>query len=545
MDASANQICPAQIDAATLSAWRDGLLAPDALIHLGAHIADCVACQTRLAQFDLTTQALLAQRELEPGDRIVVGVRDAATRLAQLPAWQRRLVGLAAPAWLPGWRALRRRVAEGPAQQGDPHGGARRRLWGGAGAVASVVAVLLLFVYVFHALSLGAQTLGQAHATATPIEAPTITPTSIPTITPPIVTQSPTIDAQSAWGASAIVANLTTDIDSAHVFAAQNATADGKDLLGYELTLNPDGSASTTTKAQAGILNIATRQFIPIGLADDPNFLGSCCTDDGRYLVATDNPTPQQTCGACNIHIWVYDRETQKLRLVTSGDQLRGEVDGIMVSHDMVAVDILTTIAIANLATGAVAPLAGTAANADYRLLAFTWPYLAYSVGTARGTLAHVRNLATGQDNIVTQLSGLVMGAGGVVGAAIVGDTMYFTLGNVQSNQPLPLYQLDHLFTPNAQARVIAGILTAGPILGATSRVVVFPEGVWDLAEQRFVNGPVANTGNGARIGRDYAIGVNGQYLSYTYTTTTIPSRLTPFTHERVVVYDTSQLPIH
>ncbi len=537
--------CLAQIDTATLSAWRDGALAPGALSRIGAHIGDCAACQARLAQFDLTTQALLTQRELEPGDRILVGVRERATRLAQSPAWRRRLPGLETPAWLHGWRALRRRVAEGPAQQSDPHGGARMRLWGGAGAVASVAAVLLLFVYVFHALSLGAQTLGQGHATATPIETPMITPTSVPTITAPLVTQSPTIDAQSAWGTSAIVASLTTDVDSAHVFAAQSVTADGKDLLGYELTLNSDGSAATTTKAQAGILNIATRQFTPIGLADDPNFLGSCCTDDGRYLVATDNPTPQQTCGACNIHIWVYDRETHMLRLVTSGDQLHGEVDGILVSQGMVAVSILTTIAIAHLATGAVAPLAGTVANAEYRLLAFTWPYLVYSVGTASGTLAHARNLATGQDRVLTQLSGLVSGAGGLVGAAIVGDIMYFTLGNVQSNRPLPLYELDHLLTPNAQARVIAGIRTAGPILGANSRVVVFPEGVWDIAEQRFVNGPVANTGNGARIGRDNAIGLNGQYLSYTYPTTPIPSQLTPFTHERVVVYDTSQLPIH
>jgi len=564
--------CADGIDTATLSAWRDEQLTPGTQSSLRAHIADCVACQRRLTQFDLTAQMLLAQDELEPGDRILSGVRERAARLAQQPAWRRRLDGLAPlapPIWLSGWRRGHDSDAETSAGADgdtadarrhttrDPRRGARRRTWSGLGAVAAVAAVLLLFVYVFHTLSLvgagqghGRPTpTGVAHAATTPpVATPSITPTGIPTIVPPSVTQSPTIGAQAAWGGTGVVATVNTDIDSTHVFETQSVSADGKRLLGYELTLNADGSASATAKAQLGVFTISARQFTPIGVADDSYFPGSCCNDDGRFLVAVDNPTPQATCYVCNLRIWSYDQATGALRKVATGDDFGGA--GILsdfASGGYEAVGYTGHMVFINLATGAIIHIPATASNTDYRLVAFTWPTVVYSEQAANGPFTyHVRDLTTGRDMVLPQFTGFVTGeANSFDGGQIVGDTLYFAEGNVQSGAPLGLYDLHHLFdTYTNIPGSIAGIPSTEGLIAANDRVMVFPEGVWDMNQGRFVYGPVRNTGNGARIGRDYAIGLNGQYLCYIYPTSAITSAITTYAHERVVVYDTSHLPV-
>ena len=106
-------VCAAGIETETLSALRDELLPASDAARLREHVPSCAACQARVAAFDEVARALLRQRELEPGDRILRGVR--------------------------------RRAAEGRGMRALT----RRRVWSGLGALASVAAVLLLFIYVF------------------------------------------------------------------------------------------------------------------------------------------------------------------------------------------------------------------------------------------------------------------------------------------------------------------------------------------------------------------------------------------------------------
>src|SRR5258708_16399507 len=62
--------CTANVEGATLSAWRDGALPPADLERVHAHVTGCSACQARLAQYDELARMLQRQRQLEPGDRI-------------------------------------------------------------------------------------------------------------------------------------------------------------------------------------------------------------------------------------------------------------------------------------------------------------------------------------------------------------------------------------------------------------------------------------------------------------------------------------------
>ncbi len=111
--------CVDHISSETLSAWRDDHLPPAELARLGPHVAICAACQARLAGFDEVARALLRQRNLDPGDRILDGVR--------------------------------RRAAQRPQRGRLLHG----RVWGELGALGSVAAVLILFIYVVAVLGVG------------------------------------------------------------------------------------------------------------------------------------------------------------------------------------------------------------------------------------------------------------------------------------------------------------------------------------------------------------------------------------------------------
>ena len=109
-----NQIeCAERIEPETLSALRDELLPLVEARRLREHIPTCAACQARVAAYDEVARTLMRQRELEPGDHILRGTRRRAED-------ERGLSYLT-----------------------------RRRVFSGLGALASVAAVLLLFVYVF------------------------------------------------------------------------------------------------------------------------------------------------------------------------------------------------------------------------------------------------------------------------------------------------------------------------------------------------------------------------------------------------------------
>ncbi len=74
--------------------------------------------------------------------------------------------------------------------------------------------------------------------------------------------------------------------------------------------------------------------------------------------------------------------------------------------------------------------------------------------------------------------------------------------------------------------------------------MIVTPDGEWDLAQHRFVDGPVLDTGGGIQIGGYWPVGINGRYLMYFKAQDSIPSDGLPVGHENVTVYDTSQLPV-
>lgn len=59
----------------TLSALRDDLLPPATVRALRDHIPACAACQRHLNRFDAVARALRGQPALEPGDRVLRGVR--------------------------------------------------------------------------------------------------------------------------------------------------------------------------------------------------------------------------------------------------------------------------------------------------------------------------------------------------------------------------------------------------------------------------------------------------------------------------------------
>lgn len=552
--------CAAGVAAATLSAWCDAQLTPDAQARLRAHVADCAACQQRLAQFDLTAQMLLAQRELEPGDRIVSGVRARAAQLAEQPAWRRRLGALpplAPPVWLPGWRRAcsadgnRAASTDGAATRTRaPRRPARRRVWGGLGAVASVAAVLLLFVYVFHALSLGAQRQGHGHPTPTGIaHEATATPTT-GALTPTFPPSSPVVDAQTAWGASAIVANVSTTLDRTHVFEASSPSTDGRSLLGYELTLDASGAVLTTTQAQAGIFDITSRSFSPIGVADNPNYPATCCQDDGRFLVAADSSAPGATCGVCNIRLWSYDLTTGHLRTVAVGGDFGGVgIQNYTLSNGYLVIGYGSTIVVADLATGSIGPLSGLSANYGYQLLGFTWPYIVYAQQTPSAPTIHAYDLATGQGRVIPQLLAPYFGLGSDAntnfqGMALVGDTVFYSLIDTQNYNLTTLYELDHFMDGSSQAHTLANLYTGPAIQGANSRAIVLKVGVWDLAQHRFVNGPIIGTGGQIQIGESDPVGLNGQYLIFINPLNAIPSGAVLADYEKVTVYDTSQLPV-
>lgn len=82
--------CALRLDARTLSAWRDRLLAPAEDARVSAHLADddCAACQAQLAAYDAIAVTLRAQRAPTPTPLDIAALRPL---LLQAPTAQPRL----------------------------------------------------------------------------------------------------------------------------------------------------------------------------------------------------------------------------------------------------------------------------------------------------------------------------------------------------------------------------------------------------------------------------------------------------------------------
>jgi hypothetical protein len=72
--------CGLGLTAATLSAWRDAALSLAEMERVGAHIAQCSACQERLAEYNAVARRLRAQRVPEPDERLWRAVRAEMAR---------------------------------------------------------------------------------------------------------------------------------------------------------------------------------------------------------------------------------------------------------------------------------------------------------------------------------------------------------------------------------------------------------------------------------------------------------------------------------
>lgn len=155
--------CTRGLTAADLSAHRDGASIggdPDALV---AHIANCPACRARLEQMEQLADALRAERTPEPDERLWLAVRRAAEAGARHRFGRRPLL-------LPGWRDR--------ASTGRPYTTAVRPLWGGLGAVAAVLLLVLGFAQLFTLHGASTRMTHTPTATATLLPTPTATPAS-------------------------------------------------------------------------------------------------------------------------------------------------------------------------------------------------------------------------------------------------------------------------------------------------------------------------------------------------------------------------------
>lgn len=140
--------CPLGVDAATLSAWRDGLLAREEAARLVGHVSGCAACRASLSEFESTAAILLSQR--------TPNLRESV------------------------WRGTQARIVRGPASKRD--GRPPRVLFSGVGAAAAVLLVVALFaVLLAHGRGPASGPLpGTATATHTQATQPAATMTTTP-----------------------------------------------------------------------------------------------------------------------------------------------------------------------------------------------------------------------------------------------------------------------------------------------------------------------------------------------------------------------------
>lgn len=486
--------CDEHVGGETLSAWRDALLPDDEMRRVEAHTASCPACRQTLDEFEDVARALHRQVELEPDARILAEV------LLRAEA-RRRLRWLRLP---------------------------RVRLWSGLGALGSVAALLLLFVYVFNTLPgphppRPAGTAPVAYTAS--VFADTSVATAIPSATVAPTAFSPIVSAQTAWGAPTSTKALTIQADATHVFLGSGVMPDGRTLFGNMLPVTSDGQLAQTASAQTGLFDSVTRKFTAIGLSSLSEQPANCCMTDGRFVIASDYTEPGATCGVCHIRYWSYDSEAGTLWKVAVGSQFESII-GADVSHGLLVFSTFEGIQVANLVTHTIAPLAGAPASSSEPILAFSWPYLVYSIAQTNSASTRIRNMQTGQERTIS--------VPGPVGPMAIAADALFSSVTSSDNSETTVYEMDHFDVSGARWNAIGRYPgDIGPPKAANSRIVVLSTAVWDRAERRFVTyGPPTNPGA--------LFSLDGTFL-----VAQIPaSPVDNLTAGQVALYDTTTLPV-
>jgi hypothetical protein len=269
-----------------------------------------------------------------------------------------------------------------------------------------------------------------------------------------------------AWGAHAATAMFSTQLDATHYMPGGSLAPDGRSLYGY--MLRPVTRATiATVPAEAGVLDIASHRFTPIGVASLPKCVGTscqdtgtadfyidCCHSDGRFLIAMSTGYPGPDCGGC---LYSYDQRTGARYQVIPARQYQG-VSAYLLDRGVLVAGTGVGIVIADLAGRTIKQLPGT--NSDTQLDAFTWPYVVY--GTPRGaeqttttiTPLRVFNIATGATTALPQVIGSIL--------ALADATLYYVAAPDDTHPgALSLNELDNLATPGARPRVLT-ILPSG-----------------------------------------------------------------------------------
>lgn len=494
--------CALGIGADTLSAWRDELLPREERDRLRVHVAECAVCGRRLAELDEVARVLRAQRELEPGNRIVDGVRQRGGQ-PHGRDWMR---------WM-------------------PHG--RRDIWSGLGALGAVAAVLLLFVYVLAGGPRG-QLTGKATPTATvsPTATKPATPTAQPTPTH-APAFSPLADVGVAWGTHGATATVTTQIDDTHTFEAYAITPDGATLIGYERSRGSGAQLWDITAV--GLFVVATRRFTAMNIPVDPNVPPGCCLTDGRFVIVQTSDQPGAAGAIFHVRFWAYDRTTGQTWVIATGSQYHGILNAYL-SHGLFVFGTNDgTIQVADLATRTITPLPMPPLGA---LVAFNWPYVVYlqNDSAVSPSPVVVHDLTTKRDVTLAALARLPQSTD-TTGMALADDTLFFTV-TPENGPATTLYQLDHLLSPDAQAQPIATLPTSAfsGLVSADDRLVLFVgAAAWDRVEQRMVTFG-GNTGGGG----GFRMMASGGYFALQQPP---DAPGIPYA-ELVTIFDISQLPV-
>jgi hypothetical protein len=488
--------CPANVGEETLSAWRDDLLSPQEMARIREHAPTCQACQQRLADFEMVASALLRQRDIEPGDHVLAGVR-------QRVAGGRHL------------RHVRRRSQ--PAMM-------TRRVWSGIAALAAVAALVLLFVYVFGGIA-GRSTVPGGK---TPVASQAISPSPAPTL-PPAPAPAKAVDARTAWGPNAAT-TISTRIDATHMMEVGGVTPDGRNLLGYSITLRSSGQVDQNIPAEAGFMDITTRKFTPIGLTEFVFYTHHCCTADGHYLLMAQDTAPGTTCGLCHLDYWIYDMNTGQKYRVARGTDFQ-MVESAFLSNGMLVLGTGEGVKVANLATRALTSISRIPASAQ--VAAVSWPYVLYrSQDTVPQT--HLFDLSTNHDVVIAQIDASYVAPGSVL---LSGNTLYLVAEQPSlpgtppdASTPGTLYELVGFTNPAATLQAVATYKDQLVASTANARLVFFAgldSLAWDRAEQRFV-----------LMGTSFAL--SGNYL----VTNTDGAAGNGSVPASVNIYDTATLPL-
>ena len=274
----------------------------------------------------------------------------------------------------------------------------------------------------------------------------------------------PMVSITQAWGPNATTATFSTQLDATRYMPSFGLAPDGRSLDGYALTQVPPARIATTP-AEAGVLDIASHHFTPIGVASLPKCPGSscqdtgsgpyflnCCQTDERFLVAQSTGYPGPDCGGC---LYAYDQHTGRLDEVIPANQYQG-VSRSLLDRGVLVVRTGIGIVLADLARRTVQRLSDTTGSTD--LAAFSWPYVVYGApGGAQHTTTpttplQVYNVATGATTALPQVTGSIL--------ALTDATLYYVATPANPDDapaaPATLNELDNIATPGAQPRILA-----------------------------------------------------------------------------------------